>query len=39
MKWGRFLINNDISYGIIDELGVIKQVSGDPFTEYSPDRV
>ena len=35
MKWGRFLINNNISYGIVDESGVIKQVSGDPFTEYS----
>ena len=35
MKWGRFLINNNISYGIVDELGVVNQVSGDPFTEYS----
>ena len=35
MKWGRFLINNNISYGIVDESGVIKKVSGDPFTGYS----
>ena len=35
MKWGRFVISNKVSYGIVEESGVIKQVSGDPFTEYS----
>ena len=35
MKWGRFLTNNNVSYGIVDETGVIKQGFGDPFTEYS----
>ena len=35
MKWGRFLIGNNVYYGIVEESGVIKQVSGDPLTEYS----
>ena len=35
MKWGRFLIGNDVSYGIVQESGAIKEVAGDPFTEYS----
>ena len=35
MKWGRFLMGENTSYGIVENSGVIQQVSGDPFTAYS----
>ena len=35
MKWARFLRGDNISYGIVENSGVIQQVSGDPFTAYS----